>query len=451
VTDDADVWEAIGSAWTPGRGTAALRAYSDRVNLALLERWLPERIGSVLKTDLFDEAVGHGLVGSLGARAERIVGIDISASVVREAARRNPSLEAVVADVRALPFPAGSFDVVVSNSTLDHFDSEAAIDEALAELARVLRPGGVLVVTLDNPANPVVWLRNHVPERVLRSTGLVPYPVGATLGPRALAQAVTRAGLAVEDAAVVAHVPRLLVRGFGLRSRRLLAAERAGALPTRTLTGQFGAVLARRPVAGPAGVRHAAPRPRNVTLERVLSATVLRRLTLLALDLDRRAEPREPTLPVAFGFLGPDDAGALEELRSGLGGVALERFARGDRCFAARTADRRVVSVRWVARGRAPIEFLGFTLELAGEEAYNFDTWSDPSVRGHGVASATGAHLNDALAREGVRTVLRAVWPANAEGLRNAAREGFTPVGIVASVRLGPVRRRIVRRRSSPG
>ncbi len=446
MTDDADVWEAIGAAWTPDRGTAALREYSDRVNLALLARWLPERLGSVLKTDLFDEAVGRGLVGSLGVRADRVVGIDVSASVVREAARRNPALEAVVADVRALPFPTGSFDAVVSNSTLDHFDGAEPIGDALVELTRVLRPGGLLVVTLDNPANPVVWLRNHVPERVLRSTGLVPYPVGATLGPRALAQAVARAGLLVEDATVVAHVPRLLVRAFGLRSGRLLAAERAGALPTRMLTGQFCAVLARRPAAGQAAVPRAPVRPRNATLERVLSATILRRLTLFALDLDRRAEPGEPTLAVVFGFLGPDDAAALEGLRRGLGALALERFARSDRCFAARTADQRVVSVRWVSRGRAPIEFLGLTLELAGDEAYNFDTWSDPSVRGQGVASATGARLNDVLAREGVRTVLRAVWPANEEGLRNATREGFAPVGFVASVRLGPLRRRIVRR-----
>ena len=62
------------------------------------------------------------------------------------------------------------------------------------------------------------------------------------------------------------------------------------------------------------------------------------------------------------------------------------------------------------------------------------------------MASASGARLNDALAAEGVRTVIRAVWPANDQGLRNAAREGFVPAGTIVSVRLGPLRRRIVRR-----
>ena len=66
--------------------------------------------------------------------------------------------------------------------------------------------------------------------------------------------------------------------------------------------------------------------------------------------------------------------------------------------------------------------------------------------RGLGVASATGARLNEVLAADGVRTVVRAVWPANEQGLRNAAREGFVPAGTIMSVRVGPLRRRIVRR-----
>jgi hypothetical protein len=115
-------------------------------------------------------------------------------------------------------------------------------------------------------------------------------------------------------------------------------------------------------------------------------------------------------------------------------------------CFAARTADGRVVSVRWAARRTARIEFLDCALPLAPDEAYNFDTWTDPPVRGLGVAAATGARLDDVLAAEGVRTVLRAVWPANQQGLRNAAGEGFAPVGSITAVRVGPFRRRIVRR-----
>jgi len=51
-----------------------------------------------------------------------------------------------VADIRALPFEGGAFDVVSCVSVLEHTDCHAAI---VAEFRRVLRPGGRLVVTFD--------------------------------------------------------------------------------------------------------------------------------------------------------------------------------------------------------------------------------------------------------------------------------------------------------------
>jgi GNAT superfamily N-acetyltransferase len=218
--------------------------------------------------------------------------------------------------------------------------------------------------------------------------------------------------------------------------------------PTRTLTGQFAAVRARAR-GDTTAVRPRPPaRHRRIPalVERVLAATVLRRLALLSLDLDSPRPPREAGIPLELGFLEPAEAEAHQAARDGSGEVARERLRRGARCFAARTADGRIASVRWIARGDAHIDFLACTLPLAAGEAYNFDTWTDPAFRGLGVASASGARLNDALAAEGVRTVIRAVWPANDQGLRNAAREGFVPAGTIVSVRLGPMRRRIVRR-----
>lgn len=448
MSSDASLWDDVARSWKTSRGTSAVRSYSDLVNRALLERWLPARAGSALKTDLFDEIAGEGLVASIAERAERMVGIDVSPAVVQTAVSRNPGLEGIVADVHALPFEPESFDLVVSNSTLDHFESRHEIDVALGEFARVLRPGGTLVVTLDNGANPVVRFRNRLPGGLLRRLGLVPYPVGVTLGPDELLGAVERAGLVVEDARVVAHVPRLLVRATGSQSPRLLAAERLAGWPTRSLTGQFVAIRARA-VPGRDGAhgRDAVGRRRGVParvaalVERALSATVLRRLTLLELVLDERRPVEEPAVALSFGFLGPGEAQDLERLRPGLGAAARDRFAHGERCFAARSADGALASVRWVATGRARIEFLGCSLRLRDGEAYNFDTWTQPSFRGVGAASAAGARLADALAAEGIHAILRAVWPANAGGLRNAGREGFVPVGSLVAIRLGPFRR----------
>jgi SAM-dependent methyltransferase len=445
-----EVWEEVASSWEQERGAIAVRAYSDAVNRALLERWLPARTGTVLKTDLFDEATAEGLVGLLLGRAERVIGIDVAPSIVHAAGERNPGMETVVADVKALPFEDGSIDVVVSNSTLDHFGSLGEIDRALRELARVLRPGGLLIVTLDNDANPVIWLRNRLPRTLLHRSGLVPYPVGRTLRPRGLREAVERAGFVVDHTALIAHVPRLVVRLLALRSPWLVTAERASLAPTRTFTGQFAAVRARTR-GGEASARSRPPAtPRRtrvpVLVERVLAATVLRRLSLLSLDLRAAHSPPEAGIPLSFGFLDAAEAETHHAARTGSAGAARDRLRRGARCFAARTADGRIASVRWVARGDAYVDFLACALPLAAGEAYNFDTWTDHAHRGLGVASATGARLNEVLATEGVRTVIRAVWPANEGGLRNALREGFVPAGTIASVRLGPFRRPILHR-----
>jgi len=240
-------WDAVVRAWRETRGSSLLRAYSDEVNRRLLERWLPRDCGRVLKTDVFDEAVAEGLSPFLAARAEALVAIDASAETVAAARRRYPELDARVADVRALPFEAGSFDAIVSTSTLDHFHSRADIETALRELHRVLAPGGLAVLTLDNPWNPLVALRNALPFRPLARTGLVPYYVGATLGPRGLRAALENVGFAVEERGAVMHAPRLAARALRPPLRLLLAAERLERWPTRFLSGQFVAARARRP------------------------------------------------------------------------------------------------------------------------------------------------------------------------------------------------------------
>jgi len=79
-----------------------------------------------------------------------------------------------VADVRQLDFGDNSIELIISNSTLDHFQQAEDIDRSLAELARVLVPGGLLLVTMDNPLNPVIALRNRLPKSLLGRTALAP-------------------------------------------------------------------------------------------------------------------------------------------------------------------------------------------------------------------------------------------------------------------------------------
>jgi len=172
--------------------------------------------------------------------------MDVSTTVATHAA------PAVVCDVRHLPFAAGTWDGVVSLSTLDHFPALEEIRRSLGEIHRTLAPGGRLFVTLDNHANPILWVRSRVPWRLLWRAGLTPYYVGASCGPQACRRLLEEAGFRVKQMRAIVHVPRVVALPLcgvlsrlappGVRRRAvrlLLALEWLDRLPSRWLTGHF--------------------------------------------------------------------------------------------------------------------------------------------------------------------------------------------------------------------
>ena len=96
-----------------------------------------------------DLATGPGHTAlRVAAEADLVVGFDIAPGMVEMARRRAAetgaaNLRVLVGEVHALPFPAGTFDLVTCRIAPHHF---ADVPGALAEAARVLRPNGRLVV-----------------------------------------------------------------------------------------------------------------------------------------------------------------------------------------------------------------------------------------------------------------------------------------------------------------
>ena len=105
-----------------------------------LQRWIPPQ------SDVLELGAGWcDFANSVIAR--RVVAMDIDATV-RQAAR--PGVQAVVGDCADLrDFGAGEFDVVFASNLLEHLDRELT-GRLLAEAARVLRPGGSLIVMQPN-------------------------------------------------------------------------------------------------------------------------------------------------------------------------------------------------------------------------------------------------------------------------------------------------------------
>ena len=260
MTQKASYWDKVAGAWEGAHPQALWRVHSDAVNRELFGRWLARSSeSSLLKTDLFDEALSDGLYSLLASQARQVYGMDLSARILRMAGSRHRSLRSIVADVRSLPFNDSTFDVVVSNSTLDHFKSQEEIVISLRELHRVLRPTGRLLLTLDNLANPVIALRQMLPFDLLKRLGILPYYVGTTFAPHHLCRVLQHLGFHVSEMGAVLHCPRmpavvlcrLLARyatsGTQRRFLRLLMAfEVLSRWPTRFFTGYFIVVNALR-------------------------------------------------------------------------------------------------------------------------------------------------------------------------------------------------------------
>jgi SAM-dependent methyltransferase len=150
-----------------------------------------------------------------------VVGVDSSAAMVAEARWRGLA-QAMVGDARALPFDAALFDGAWSDRTFQHL---AEPGEALAEMVRVVRPGGLVVVADPDYGTQVVNIPDQeLADRVLRFRA----GVGNWRLSHQMRRLFVEAGLAnvhTEAAPVVITEPTALDDALGLRSWAGLAAK----------------------------------------------------------------------------------------------------------------------------------------------------------------------------------------------------------------------------------
>ena len=152
---------------------------------------------------VLDACCGTGDLAIAAARAGgRVVGLDFSQAMLGRARRKAPELEWLEGDLLALPFAAASFDAATVGFGVRNVEDLA---RALAELRRVLRPGGRLgILEITRPRGLLapfyrVWFDGVVPllGKLLpggSAYSYLPASVRRFPGPAALAELISAAG-----------------------------------------------------------------------------------------------------------------------------------------------------------------------------------------------------------------------------------------------------------------
>jgi ubiquinone/menaquinone biosynthesis C-methylase UbiE len=194
---------------------------------------------------VLEAGCGTGMIlKEIAPRAREAVGIDLSPGMLKTARARG--LDVVNASVTDLPFADESFDLVYSFKVLAHVEN---IERALAELARVTRPGGHVLAEFYNP-----WSLRYLVKRLKRPTAISGGTTDEHVYTRYDSLAMVRRYLPPSLQVVDLHGVRVVtpfshIHRFPVLSRAVSALElRARSAPGLRRLGGFLVVVAKKKV-----------------------------------------------------------------------------------------------------------------------------------------------------------------------------------------------------------
>lgn len=152
------VWEDVAEWWQ--------EKFTDGADPEYVEQILPlvaEELTSLGPERVVDVGTGEGQIARLAAGlGAHVVGVDPAAAQLVEAAKRGSGPSYLAGAAASLPIRAGHADAVVACLVFEHI---AEVDAAIAEVGRVLRPGGWFMFLLNHPLLQTPgsgWIDDHI-------------------------------------------------------------------------------------------------------------------------------------------------------------------------------------------------------------------------------------------------------------------------------------------------
>jgi SAM-dependent methyltransferase len=150
---------------------AVADAYDESLPVHVMEHYITKRTAFIKKhiptgSKVLDVGCGTGVLAErLLLEGYEVTGADPFAAMLEHMQARNPALKTVHAHGQCLPFEDGTFDFTYSVAVMHHIAEPKDVRNTLAEMCRVTKPGGRVLVWDHNPRNPY-WpiLMKRVPQ-----------------------------------------------------------------------------------------------------------------------------------------------------------------------------------------------------------------------------------------------------------------------------------------------
>lgn len=206
---DVHYWDSVAEDMQEYHLDRDIAIYKRYEHIKIIKEWGSGLKGKrILKTDLFEEAFGddHFLFWLLGESRDTF-GMDISHKIASRAKSRSEGFNTefkncIASDIRNSAFKDESFDLIISNSTLDNLAS-CDVQKALSELRRILKPEGIFILTLDNAHNPL-YVLSYCIEKLLNTNK---YYQSKCYSVKEAVRLAKQNNFIVQDITAIMHIP----------------------------------------------------------------------------------------------------------------------------------------------------------------------------------------------------------------------------------------------------